>query len=123
MKPLSNRNGAPATLRARFQYADRRLLLARARLLADRVELDGWGWRGRHRRTVPLEELVRVDWIPERSDGVNLGLHLRGGGALQLRIAGAGLWKYEIESRVEHLRRTSKPPAPARTSERYRKAG
>ena len=123
MKPLPTPDVAPATLRSRFQYADGRLFSAQARLYADRIELAGWRWRGRHQRTVRLDEIIRVDWIPPRSDGVNLALHLQHGEALRLRIAGAGLWKYEIEDRARALGRAASPRPLAPTSDRLRKAG
>ena len=123
MKHLPSADATPATLHSRFQYADGRLFFARARLYADRLELGGWGWRGPHRRTVRLDEIARVDWIPQRSDGVNFALHLRSGETLRLRMAGAGLWKYEIKDRARALGRAASPRPLARTADRLRKAG
>ena len=107
-------------MRTRFQYADGHLFFSQARLHTDRIELTGWRFSGRHRRVVLFDQILRVDWVPERADGVNLLLHLRDEETLQLRIKGAGLWKYEIEG----LARTpaAVPQPITRTSKALRRA-
>ncbi len=75
----------------------RRLWYARARLLADRVELSGWGPGGRYRRHVPLAEVEAAEWWATEG-GPNFALHLHAGDALTLRLKrGAGTWKVEVD--------------------------
>lgn len=88
---------------SRFKYADRRLLLARARLYVDRIELSGFGWRGRHRRRIPLRDVARVEWWSSVGSRVNLVVHLHEGDPVQLWVRGPGLWKYAIEERAPRL--------------------
>lgn len=121
------RAGASVLLRSRFRYADVRLFFAVARLYGDRIELAGWRWSGRHRRTLPLDRIVRVHWLPERSDGINLILHLNGGEdsgeTLGLHIKGAGLWKYQIEEATGALAQACSAEPQPLAPERWRKAG
>ena len=107
-------------MRTRFQYADGHLFFSEACLHTDRIEFTGWRFSGRHRRVVLFDQIIRVDWVPERTDGVNLLLHLRDEETLHLRIKGAGLWKYEIEG----LARTpaAVPQPLTRTSGSLRRA-
>ena len=107
-------------MRTRFQYAEGHLFFSKASLHKGHIELTGWRLGGRHRRVVPFGEILRVDWLPERTDGVNLMLHLRGGETVPLRIKKAGLWKYEIEALTR--KQTVAPQPVSRTSVPLRRA-
>lgn len=86
-----------------FQYADRRLLFARARLYEDRITFSGLGWTGWHKQTVWLKTVENVDWWAGTSDEVNFALHLRDGESLHMCLRGAGLWNYKVRELIPRL--------------------
>jgi hypothetical protein len=88
-----------------FRYASRRFLRSEMKLLPDRLELSGWGWSGRHRRTLPLETVKAVQWWAGEG-AANLGLILEDGARIELYVSAAGLWKHRIQAQAAHL----KPP-------------
>lgn len=85
-------------LSSRFGYADRTVFFGRARLFADRIDLKGWSWTGRHRRVILLHEVEQVRWWSGRDHSANLVLYLEDGGRVSLRVGASGLWKYQIEA-------------------------
>lgn len=88
---------------ASFQYADRHLFFARARLYEDRLKLSGLQWTGRHTRTIPLEEVARVEWWSGVQKEPNFALHLHDGSRVTLWLKGAGLWKYKVAEHAPNL--------------------
>ena len=74
-------------LRSRFSFAQPALLVGRAQLGAEALELKGWGLRGRYRRRFPLAEILHADARAER-----LVVWLAGGEVLRLRLPDAERW-------------------------------
>lgn len=107
MKLLSDERADSVLHESSFQYPDRWLFWARARLYADRLELTGWHWTGRHRRVVPLSDIAQVKWWTAAEHTVNFALHLHDGERVRLQIKGAGLWKFEVEKHADNLDETS----------------
>lgn len=91
-------------------------LVRRARLFEDRVELTGWTLRGRYRYTLALKDIERTAWWTGE-EHVNFALHLSDGKTIPLHLKkAAGVWKFEIEARLEHRR--PRAPHPDAASER-----
>ena len=85
-------------LSSSFRYADRRFLFGRARLYWDRIELYGLHWRGLHRRTIALRDVLRLSWRTDSLRSANMTLYLRDEEPVRLWVEGAGLWKYQIDA-------------------------
>ena len=112
MKPTLAESSKHVLRFSPFQYADRRLLFARARLYEDRITLSGLGWTGWHKQTVQLKAVENIDWWAGTCDEVNFALHLRNGESLHMCLKGAGLWNYKIKELVPMLNSTEeKMPA------------
>ncbi len=88
---------------SRFQLPDRKLLFARARLYEDRLELSGFGLRGRYRRTLRLDEVCSVEWWSGAGKEPNLALQLHDGRSLAVWVPGPGLWKFAVEEHMPRL--------------------
>lgn len=80
---------------SRFDFRNPSLWWARARLVADHLELTGWTWRGRYRRRIALSRILHVDVRGEDE----LVLWLLEGEVLRLRVEQAQQWKAGIEVR------------------------
>lgn len=90
-------NGAPL-LSSRCRLPHRTLWFGRALLYKDRVCIQGWTWRGRYRRVIPLERIDEVTWWAVLND-VNLLLHLDDGQPMPLHLrTGAGTWNAELHN-------------------------
>lgn len=76
---------------AAFTLEDRQLFWAKARLYADRLELTGWSFSGRYRRSISLEQIKEA----EPADG-HLLLHLTTGSPLRLGMAAPKQWAVAI---------------------------
>jgi hypothetical protein len=76
---------------APFSLADRWLLWSKARLYTDRLELSGWGLRGRYWRRIPFEALTRV----EHEENC-LVLHVADDTPLRLRMSAPSRWHAAI---------------------------
>ena len=87
-------------LTSRFRYADHRFFFGRARLYADRIGLMGFSWRGFHRRTILLRDVVRVSWRTDSERAANVTIYLHQDHPIRLFISGAGLWKHQIDERL-----------------------
>ena len=87
-------------LSSSFRYADRRFLFGRVRLYGDRIELFGLHWRGIHRRTIALRNVVRLSWRTDTERSANMTLYLHDDEPVRLWVEGAGLWKYQIDARL-----------------------
>ena len=83
-------------LSSSFRYDDAPLLFSKARLFEDRIVLTGWGFKGRHKRVIHLNEIKEVDWWFGRAE-VNFALNLNSGPPVSMYLKGAGNWKYTIE--------------------------
>ena len=79
----------PARMMSPFTFGGPPLVLARARLYDDRLELSGWQWRGRFRRRIPLDHILQVD-VPGDDE---LLLWLVNGRTIRLGISRAHEWK------------------------------
>ena len=82
----------PPRLSGPFSFSEPALLFPRAELHEDRIDLAGWGWRGRYRLRVPLASVLRADVTPTG----RLVLWLRSGEALRLRVPDAPAWQRAI---------------------------
>ena len=116
MKSTSVESSKNALRSSPFQYADRRLLFARARLYEDRITLSGLGWTGWHKQTVRLKAVENIDWWAGTCDEVNFALHLRSGESLHMCLRGAGLWNYKLKELAPRLNNTEEkiPSASSR---------
>jgi hypothetical protein len=85
-----------------FRYPDRTLVWSKMALLEDRLELSGWGWRGRHHRVLPLEDIVGVQWWTGKGSA-NLRIRLKERAHVKLFVEAAGLWKHRIQARAPRL--------------------
>ncbi len=77
-------------LESRFQLNDQRVWFGKAKLLADRISLKGWGYR----RIVMLNDIVEVRWA-----GNELILVTSDGDEIDMIISAAALWKFELQTR------------------------
>ena len=98
MSKNHNNESEQILLSSSFRYAGRRFLFGRARLYGDRLELFGLHWRGVHRRTIALREMVRLSWRTDSQRSANMTLYLRDDEPVRLWVKGAGLWKYQIDA-------------------------
>lgn len=89
-------------LSSSFRYAERRFLFGRVRLYGDRIELFGLHWRGIHRRTIALRDVLRLSWRTDSQRSANITLYLRDDEPVRLWVEAAGLWKYQIDARLGH---------------------
>ncbi len=89
------------------RFAGQRLLLGRAVLYADRLEVKGWTWQGPIHLRIPLLDLEHVEWHTAPPPAVNLVLFLQDGHALPLCIKGAAIWKYTLAEHAPQLKQTT----------------
>lgn len=78
-----------------FRFARPALLWGQVLLFTDRIELRGWGLRGRYRRAIALRDVEHVD--VRAADEVSLWC--AGGETLHLRLRGAVGWKRSLLDR------------------------
>ena len=81
-------------LESRVQIQGHRFAYARARLYPTRLEVRGWGLRGRIRYDLALKDVTQVDWWTGKSP--NLGIYVRGGERLLLSLRPAGTWRFTL---------------------------
>ena len=81
-------------LSSSFQYPERRLFFARARLFLDRIELSGWNFNKREVRQIQLDELDQIEW--NAHDAV---FHLREGGSIRILLPQTASWRHTLEQR------------------------
>jgi len=94
----------PQTIRkGRFEFRTPALLLPRARLYADRLELSGWRLKGRFYRIIPLRQVLQID-APGRDE---LLIWLSIGETLHLHVEHASKWKTEVEAQQLKLEKRS----------------
>ncbi len=107
----------PPPLTSRFGFRNPALWFARATLLADHLELNGWHRRGRYARRIPLTHILQAD--VQEHDG--LLLWLADGETIRLRIDRAAAWKAAIEARtgndLAEQNPQSSPPIPPHISQ------
>ena len=84
-------------LERRFSYAHRPLVFGHLTLYGDRIELAGWTLRGRQRRSIPLDEIVEMDYHPLREGG-NLSMRLASAETLDLNVEEAHLLRETFEN-------------------------
>ncbi len=60
----------------------------------------GFSWRGFHRRTILLRDVVRVSWRTDSERAANVTIYLHQDHPIRLFISGAGLWKHQIDERL-----------------------
>lgn len=83
-------------LKSRFRYAGRATHFGHALLYGDRLELVHWTWKGRCARSIPLAQILDVDYHPVDADG-NLRLVLEGDEVLGLEVETAHQWREHFE--------------------------
>jgi hypothetical protein len=88
----------------RVQLHDQAVHFAKACLHADRVEIVGWTWRGRFKRTILLEHVAQVAWQVVRLPLASLVLHLQTGEVVGLRTREAAKWRHFINYNLDRLR-------------------
>lgn len=93
MTNASSGSRAKAVRTGRFSFKEPTLLRPRVRLFPDALVLEGWHWRGRFRRYVPLRDILQVDVT---STG-RLLIWLTSGETIRLRLDAAEAWKKAIE--------------------------
>jgi hypothetical protein len=103
-------------LRSGFQYPERHLFFARARLFFDRIELTGWHLGERHEEVIPLDAVERVEW-QDSAAHPTVVLHLAGERRLTLSLGQAGQWKHALAQRLDWRESRSRfapdPQAPS----------
>lgn len=91
---------------SRFKLPGRFLVTTRAELMRHRIEFRGHGIAARFERTIPIDDVVGVDWFTTVKGQPNLRIQLRDGGEFLVWLREAGLWCYEIR-RLARLEMTS----------------
>lgn len=97
MADPSSQSQIKAVRIGRFSFKEPTLLRPRIRLFTDALVLEGWQWRGRFCRRVPLADVLQVDVT---SNG-RLLIWMRSGEAIRLRLSEAWAWKQAIEHERE----------------------
>lgn len=98
-------------LSSRCRLPHRSLWFGRAQLYEDRVHIQGWTWRGRYRRVVPIDAIERVRWWAVVDD-VNVMLYLEDGRAVPLQLmTGAGTWNVELHNLLDQSMMAHHAPA------------
>lgn len=82
-------------LSSSFQFPERRLFFARARLFLDRIELSGWHYNKREVLKIRLDELDHIEW-----DGTDAVFHLDGDQTIRIQLPQATSWRYTLEQRL-----------------------
>lgn len=96
----------------RCQLPDRPLWFGWASLYKDRVCIGGWTWRGRYRRTIPLERVIEVERRPA-GEGPNLILHLEGNRVVPLALGpDAVRWDAKLHDLLDQHRLNRASLAP-----------
>jgi hypothetical protein len=85
-------------LSSAFHYAGQPLSFGRAELYPDRIRLAPWGTGRRNPVTIPIEEIVSVDWPADESDGT--ALRLKDGSVVLVRLGKHDIWRRYLESRL-----------------------
>ncbi len=97
---MPHTNGSPL-LSNRCYLPHRSLWFGWAHLYTDRVCIQGWTWRGRYRRVVPVKRIDRVKWWAVLDD-VNLLLGLGDGQAVPLQLRkNAGTWNAKLHDLLD----------------------
>ena len=78
-----------------FTFSVPALLRPRLHLYADRLELQGWRWLGRYRRSIPLRRILQVDTTDDR-----LLVWLVDGTTLRLCVNDASAWRDAVARRL-----------------------
>ncbi len=72
--------------------------LKRVRLYPSGMTIETWGWHGRRRHFIPLEEIEEVAFArPHKSEESVLLLRLTSGKKVWLSMRGLVLWKLELD--------------------------
>ncbi|HET6568799.1 MAG TPA: hypothetical protein VFG50_12605 [Rhodothermales bacterium] len=85
-----------ALLSCRFRLVDRTIFRGLARLFGDRIELEGWTWTGRFRRSIALARIAEMNYHPLDATG-NLSLVIDEGTELNLVVEDAHRWRQAFE--------------------------
>jgi hypothetical protein len=93
----------------RFKIRDHNYLFSRARLYADRLVLQGWSWRGRYKRIVPLQSIKEVIWWTGAAH-INLELRFHENEQFVFWISEAEPWKLAIENRIAIFQNQDRVP-------------
>ncbi len=88
-------------LSSRFRMPHRHVSLGRARLYGDRIDLRGWGLRGRYRRRIPLSHVASFEYHGLEA-GANLSIYLVNGDQMHLHVKEAHRWRERFEQWLEY---------------------
>ena len=80
---------------SRVSFQQPALWWPRLHLYPDRLELTGWRWFERYRRTLPVRDILQVD----ASDEV-LVVWLSDGRALRLAVDDAARWREAVDAQL-----------------------
>lgn len=86
-------------LRSGFQYPERHLFFARARLYFDRLELTGWHLNEHHEEVIPLDQVDTIAWNDDQ-EPVTVELQLKDGRCFALSLSQPTLWKHFLDMRM-----------------------
>lgn len=78
-----------------FSFQKPTLFWRRLHLYPDRLELRGWRWFERYRRSIPFREILQVDVTDEA-----LVVWLDDGTTLRLRVDDAFEWKTAVDAHL-----------------------
>jgi hypothetical protein len=102
----------------RCRVPQRTLWFGRASLYEDRVCIQGWTWRGRYERVIPVARIDRVQWWAVIDD-VNFLMHLEDGDAVPLQLEkGAGTWNVKLHGLLGQSLLAHHAPPDVRSNER-----
>lgn len=87
---MATEKGGMQVLESRFQLNDQHVWFGKAKLFADRVVLEGIGYK----KLILLADIVEVRWASDE-----LVIVTRDGEELDMTIPAAALWKYELQNR------------------------
>ena len=95
-------------LRSGFQYPEKHLFFARARLFFDRIELTGWHLSERHEEMIPLDAVRSIEWR-EEAQRTTAVLLLDDDRRIELSLCEGHQWKDALALRMSW--RKNRPPA------------
>ena len=102
-----------------FQYPERHLFFARARLYFDRIELTGWQVHERHEAVIPLDSVAGLEWQWEGEDAT-LSVLREDDEPVRLRLPQGQDWRQALEMRMNWRTKTRTAPAADRVPQSLR---
>lgn len=100
-------------LTSAFHFAGQPFSFGRAELYPDRIRLAPWGAGRRNPLTIPIENIVKVEWPDAESDGTSLSL--KDGSIILVRLGKHAVWRQYLESRLAWRDRRAGAVLPEKT--------